>query len=281
MIDRQLIWKDQVKWESFSLFFIVIIVFGLTSCDSLKKKTPQTWAEKNAQILDSLSRSNSVIDSLIILNRFAHRDATHGAPELNCDSVSSKTQRIHWNSRQWYRYFLKDSITVYCGCNSEFYKALVNDYMSENVIVNGFSIGVPEKVIGHYLSLVVVVQPHQSNMYLFDSMFNGFYSLVNGEIPDIRYLIYLIRKNRTDLFTFKTHDDLSSYLLRFKHNFNNSNALFDLAYPYYYEASVNEHFPVKLRAKRTLDHYLKTEFAKTYQQIARYHQGKNLSYETS
>ena len=265
-------------------FLLSFVLYLCSSCNPKQRSVQETefdWDTKHNQILDSLSESNTVIDSLITLCRFAHRDLAHGAPEINCDKISSIGQRFAWNTADWYELILKDSISAFCGCNCEFFQTLVEDYMSRNVVVNGFSIGVPKKDIGHYLSLVVVIQPHQSNMYLFDPMFNGVYTLTNGQVPDLRYLIYLVRKNRLDLFNLHTYNDYSSYLLNSKILKGSDQPAFDISLPHYYETTLNEDIPVKLRAKRTLDHYLSSGFAKTYQEIARYHQGKKLSYTTA
>lgn len=266
------------------LFYTIVFLFLLSSiigCQSTDQSFDSAaWQQKNDQILDSLATATSTTDSIIVLSRFAHRDIAHGAPEINCDEITSLKERQSWTSKNWYKFILRDSMSAFCGCNAEFFQKLIEDYMSDNVLVHGYSIGIPDRSIGHYIPLIELKKGEQHELFLVDPMFNAVYQLKNGQIADLRYLIYLVRKNRTDLFEQRSFNDKSSYLLRFKVDSTYQQAAFDLRFPFRIDSSKNNLFPYKLRARRTLDNFLKVEFAETYQEIARYHGGKSLSYNS-
>lgn len=269
-----------VSESHYTIVFLLLLslLFGCQNTD--QDSNTSSWQKKNKQILDSLSTANSAIDSIIVLNRFAHRDIAHGAPEINCDALTSLKERQSWNSQNWYKFILRDSISAFCGCNAEFFQKLIEDYMSDNVLVHGYSIGIPDQSIGHYIPLLELKEGAQHELFLIDPMFNAVYQLKNGQIADLRYLIYLVRKNRTDLFEQHSFNDMSSYLLRFKVDSTYQQAAFDLRFPFRIDSSKNNLFPYKLRARRTLDNFLKVEFAETYQEIARYYNGKPLAYNS-
>lgn len=270
----------QIQFSLWLTSFLAILILLHTGCTP-KPTSRMTWKEKKQQILDSLSSCRTTVDSLICLNRFAHRDVSHGAPNLQCDLIADANQRFNWNAETWYHYILKDSITVFCAGNANFYRSLIHEFMNYTNVPHGYSIGVPGKSIGHYLILVLNVTTTQANMYLFDPMFNSTYRLRDGTMADLRHMIYLIRSGARDLFELQTFGDQSAYLLDSNEDTSRSNALYDLSFPYQLKESRNTSFPMKLRAQRTLDHYLQMHFATTYKEIASFYGGDTLSFSNS
>lgn len=261
-----------MKNPTVTLLLLCSVLFG---CNPEKVVLPErsitSWEEKKEQILDSLSICFSIQDSIICLNRFAHRDALHGGITLNCDSIAAESIPANWSAEKWYNYLLKDSVSVFCGCNTHMANSLYREFMPTTVFPHGFGIGEPNFSDGHYISLLAVREKNVSRMYLADAMFNSVYTLQDGTLGDARYLIYLARKNRTDKFRIHAAFDNASFLMTDTNNLFSQNAIYDLNFPYSIRKSVNADYPYVLSCPRTLEHYLEFEFSATYARIASYY----------
>ncbi|MCF8278261.1 MAG: hypothetical protein K9J17_16150 [Flavobacteriales bacterium] len=257
--------------------FVTILI--LISCERpQEQKQLRSWESKKQEILDSLTRCNSLKDSLFCLTGFAYRDALNGSSDVALHNVDPSGKHPKWSAEKWYQLFSKDSLTVYCGGSSNFNASLIREFMSESVVPHGFSIGIPSSKIGHYISLILVKNKNYHNLYLTDPMFNSFYIDLKGDLIDLRTMIYLARKSRTDLFQITQRIQDAQYL-QDNTSLSGQHSIYDMDYPHRFIRSNSKENKYILLCPRTLSDYLDDEFASTYVEIARFHNNHKLDFK--
>lgn len=250
---------------------MIVVMLVVIGCEQTKRKARLSWKDKRREIIDSLATCQSLQDSILCLNGFAYRDALHGPSLANANNMFSHSEQDKFNAETWYSYFLADSLTVYCGGNANFNSALFQEFMPERVVVHGFSIGMSdESTEGHYINLLYIPDPENDKVFLVDPMFNSAYVDNNGNLIDLRTMIYLARKSRTNLYTIKAKLEPGQYMQKSSF-FDSNSAIYDVRYCHKILLSNNDEYHYIVSCPRTLDNYLDTKFAETYKRIARFY----------